>query len=188
MLLPVKLDPTHSAQNLPAPRPTMTTYLGAIGFVSIAALAACGSGGSSDPLPAAPVPPPPILPAPTTDPKVIAGFWSTRVDAQTTASSVFLPEGQAWTVLQATTSTGAAAVPTATLVRGAVSVVNNDVTVAGPSYTFGSPLVVGSYRLNGTFVPKNAINVPAQAGLPAYSWSYNAAFEVPAKLTDTAGR
>ena len=30
--------------------------------------------------------------------------------------------------------------------------------------------------------------MPAQAGLPAYSWAYSAAFEVPAKLTDTAGR
>ena len=189
MLLLVKPDPTHSTQNLPAPRPTLTRYLGAIGFVSLAALAACGSGGGGgDALPAAPVPPPPTLPASTTDPKVIAGFWSTRVDAQTTASSVFLPEGQAWTVLQATAGTGANTMTTATLVRGAVSVANSDVIVAGPSYTFGSPLVVGSYRLNGTFVPKSVINVPAQAGLPAYSWAYNAAFEVPAKLTDTAGR
>ena len=93
-------------------------------------------------------------------------------------------------MLQSATSSGTPAVITTstTLARGVVGVSNNAVTVTGPSYTFTSPLTQGNYRLNGTFVPKNAINVPASGSQSATTWAYNAAFEVPAKLTDTAGR
>jgi hypothetical protein len=117
------------------------------------------------------------------------------VDGQNTASTIFLPEGQAWTVLQNTSipasSTGASVVTT-TLARGSITVSNNTIAVTGPSYTFSSPATVGTYALTGTFVPKTSISVPAQTSgatpTPAFTWAYNAAFDTPAKLSDAVGR
>lgn len=91
-------------------------------------------------------------------------------------------------MLQSTTGVGASAVTTTTLARGNITVSDAAVTLAGPFHTFSSPVVMGNYRLNGTFVSKNTLTIPAQGGMAGYSWAYNPAFEVPAKLTDTAGR
>ena len=94
-----------------------------------------------------------------------------------------------------TTSTSTTTITT-TLARGSITVSNNTIAVTGPSYTFSSSVVLGTYTLAGTFVPKTSISVPAQtssaapapAFTPAFTWAYNAAFETPARLSDAAGR
>jgi hypothetical protein len=167
---------------------------------ALVALAACGSGSGGDtasapapapapaPVPApAPSPAPAPAPTPTTDPKATAGFWSGRLDAQTTVSSVFLPEGQAWTVLTSTPVAGTTGT-VSTLARGTISVANNTVTVAGTATSFGNPPAVNSYSLQGVLVPQSALNVPATVATPAYDLTYNKAFETPARLADAAGR
>jgi hypothetical protein len=176
-------------------------------------LAACGSGGdaisaSPAPLPApmpspAPIPSPAPSPAPVsppapapsaspapathTDPKIAAGFWSGRVDAQTTVSSVFLPEGQAWTILTSTPAASASAT-TASLSRGTVSVANFTVTVVGSMHSLGNTSTVNAYSLQGMVEPQSKLTVAATAATPVYSLAYSKAFETPARLADAAGR
>lgn len=166
-------------------------------LMAMTGLAACGGGGGGGGggTEVAPGPAPIPAPAPSTDPKAVAGFWTTRVDAQTTASAIFLPEGQAWTVLQNTsvpTSGTTATLTTTTLARGSITVSDNALAVTGPSYTFSNPALVGTYALSGTFVPKTSISVSAQTSgatpTPALTWAYNAAFEIPARLSDAVGR
>ncbi len=150
------------------------------------------------PAPPAPTPAPPApAPAPTTDPKAAAGFWSGRVDAQTTASAVFLPEGQAWTVLQTGTTTVAGTSTISTLARGTVTVVNQAVSVAGQAYQFASTgTTTSTYRITGGFVPKTSLTVPTvtfpgpstQAPIPGYALTYNPSFDTGATQATVAGR
>ncbi len=148
---------------------------------------------ASAPAPAASAP----APAPTTDPKAAAGFWSGRVDAQTTASAVFLPEGQAWTVLQTGTTTVAGTSTISTLARGTVSVVNQAVTVAGQAYQFASTgTTTRTYGITGGFVPKTSLTVPTvtfpgpstQTPIPGYVLTYNPSFDTAATQGTVAGR
>jgi hypothetical protein len=145
----------------------------------------------------------PTIPTPTptaavsTDPKLAAGFWSGRVDPQTTASAVFLPEGQAWTVLQATRTTvaGSATVSSTltTLALGSVTVATPSVIVSGTAYTFSTTFSTETFRISGTVLPQGTLTVPATVAMatspatPAYSWVYNRAFETAAKPADVAG-
>lgn len=172
---------------------TVSTFRNALRLAALGAsmaLAACGGGDDASPAPApapAPAPSPAPTPAPpagSNDPKEAAGFWSGRVDAQTIASAVFLPEGQAWTVFQ--TSAGAT-----TLARGTVTVAFPAVSVSGTRYTLGANAATSPYNLAGTVAPRSTLGVSATGGptaTPAYSLAYNAAYETPAKASDVTGR
>lgn len=137
-----------------------------------AAAAACGGGGDEGP--AAPPPPAPAQPA-----AAVQGFWSGRVDAQTTVSAVVLPEGPVMAVFQ----TGALT----TLVMGTATVAEPTFSIAGRSYNL-STSARGSYAASGTVVPRTALNVAASGSVPAYSLAYNRAYETPASLPDAVGR
>lgn len=136
-----------------------------------ASLAACGSSGSSAP------PPPPPAPAPPA--AATQGFWSGRIDEQTTVSAVYLAEGPAITLFQ----TGALT----TLVVGTTTVNQPSFSVAGRSYDIATG-AVGSYGASGTVLPKTTLSFAGAGLTPPYALSYNAAYEVPARLADVAGR
>jgi len=93
---------------------------------------------------------------------------------------VVLPEGQIFEVFQSASQT--------TLVVGTASVdSSSSLSVAGRSYN----LAAGSnsaYAATGSVIPKTALNIAASGSTPAYSLSYNAAYELPANLADAVGQ
>lgn len=137
----------------------------------LATLAACGGGGGGG---EAPAPAPAPAPAAATQ-----GFWSGRVDAQTTASGVFLADGPAMLVLQSNTAS--------TLVMGMTANNANAFTLSGRSYGLGTG-GSSAYSSSGTVVPKSTLDIGAAGNTPAYQLAYNAAYERPAQLSDIAGR
>jgi hypothetical protein len=148
------------------------------------AVAACGSGSSGGaaataaPAPApSPAPAPAPAPAPSASPA--QGFWGGAVDAQTSVSTVVLPEGQVYEVFQAGSST--------TLVVGAVTVdAKSAFSISGRSYSLGTS-VNGAYAASGTVAPKGTLNVAASGATAAYSLTYGNAYESPASLADATG-
>ncbi len=109
------------------------------------------------------------------------GFWSGPVDAQTSASVIVLPDGSTWVVLQSATTLNNLARGTATLSNA------NAFSVSGRSYNLATG-VVSSAGLSGILVPKASLSVAATSNSPAYTLTYNKAYETPAKLADVAGR
>lgn len=130
-------------------------------------LAGCAGGGSGE----APAPAPPAA--------ATQGFWSGRIDSQTTASAVYLAEGPTFTVLQSG--------PQTTLVVANATAAGSSFSLAGRSYQLGSGSVA-SYSASGTVQPKASLGFAAAGSTPAYSLSYNPAYEVPARLADVAGQ
>lgn len=143
-------------------------------MVMVACSGGSGGGGTSVVTDPGTTPPPPSAGA-----AAAQGFWSGQVDAQTTASAVYLPEGVAWTVVQDVTGV-------TSMARGSVTVDASAFSVTGRSFELASG-TTSTFSITGTVAQKATLSVAAAGTVPSYTLVYRSAYETPATLADVVG-
>lgn len=149
-------------------------------------LLACGGGGGDEVAV-------PITPVTPISPKLsdAQGFWSAALGADSRASAIILPNGQAWVVYESTTE-GVSSVTA--LAQATLSLNGNSYSSIGKHYSlpFVSASTPASYNFSGmlssTASTTLANTVTVGSGTPAaVTWTYNKAYETPVTQASAQG-
>jgi hypothetical protein len=146
-----------------------STFVTALGAVTLASLlAACGGGGGSD------------APASVLPTSNLQGIWSAGTLGSETASMVVLSNGASWLLVN-----HAPVQLITSVLKGTLTGYDG----AGIEYTSGSTPAPAAVSYAASVVPKQTLtgNVTQSGQIRAFKFSYDARYEVAALQSDVAG-